>query len=198
MTHRRTTTAPRMEEAASLQIAGQLPGAVRELPLPNGTIADLAAPYWIAEIEPTRRWQHGLAQILEYWDQALRSPRPLLILIRDGTNTASRQHRRIERIAHSVGASVWTWDPHTGRFLTGGPAAPPPPPRISPPVYLDRPTLDPRRAGPPFMPHPARTIRHLAIDLRGPQRRPPPLPNPLKGATPCRPFTPSANSPNPS
>jgi hypothetical protein len=132
MTHRRTTTAPRMEEAASLQIAGQLPGAVRELPLPNGTIADLAAPYWIAEIEPTRRWQHGLAQILEYWDQALRSPRPLLILIRDGTNTASRQHRRIERIAHSVGASVWTWDPHTGRFLTGGPAALPTQPDFSP------------------------------------------------------------------
>ncbi len=132
MTHRRTTATPRYEEAASLQIAGQLPGAVRELPLPNGTIADLAAPYWIAEIEPARRWQHGLAQLLEYWDQALRSPRPILILIRDATNQDARHHRRIDRLAHSLGASLWTWDPHQTRFLHGGPPALPTQPDFSP------------------------------------------------------------------
>ena len=123
MTNRQHRTKLRPEHTAELQIAAQLPGLTRQLPLPNGTIADLAGPYLIAEIEPDRRWQHGLAQLLEYWDQAFRSPRPILLLIRDATFRRTSQMQRVDQVCRALAVSLWTWDPDTAAFLTGGPTA---------------------------------------------------------------------------
>ena len=132
MTNRQTRTTLRPEHNSSLKIAGSLPGALRELPMPNGTQADLAALLWIAEIEPARRWQTGFAQALEYWDQALRSPRPYLILIDDGTNTTDKQRARIYRLCQSVNLTLWVWDDKIDRFQIGGPNSLPNAPDWSP------------------------------------------------------------------
>ena len=132
MTNRQHRTTLRPEHNSSLKIAGALPGALRELPMPNGTQADLANALWIAEIEPARRWQTGIAQALEYWDQALRSPRPYLILIDDGTNTTDKQRARIYRLCQSLGLVMWVWDDKTDRFQIGGPASLPNAPDFSP------------------------------------------------------------------
>ena len=132
MTHRQHRTNLRPEHTESLKIAAHLPGQWRELPMPNGTTADFAGRFMVAELEPLRRWQTGIAQLLEYWDQALRSPRPVLIVIEDGTNQKPKEQARIIRLCHSLGLWLWRWDPNLSRFTTGGPRSIPEAPDFSP------------------------------------------------------------------
>jgi hypothetical protein len=132
MTNRQRRTVLRPEHTESLKITAQLPGATRELPLANGTTADLAGILFIAEIEPIRRWQTGLCQVLEYWDQALRSPRPILILIEDGTHQRPAEQARIIRLCASNAVTLWRWDPELSRFTQGGPRSIPTAPDYSP------------------------------------------------------------------
>jgi hypothetical protein len=132
MTNRQRRTTLRPEHAEELKIIAHLPGHQRQIPLPNGTCADIGGPYLIAEIEPLRRWQTGIAQLLEYWDQALRSPRPILILIEDGTNSRPKEQARIIRLCHSLGLTIWRWDPRLERFTEGGPRSIPIAPDYSP------------------------------------------------------------------
>lgn len=137
MTNRQTRCILRPEHNTSLKIAGSLPNALRELRMPNGTCADLAGDLWIAEIEPVRRWQSGFTQILEYWDQALRSPRPYLIVIEDGTNTTRKQRARIQRLCTAFDIVLWSWDDTNNRFLVGGPQSLPHAPDYSPLLRWD-------------------------------------------------------------
>lgn len=125
MTHRRKRSSPRPEEAATMQLHGTLPGTIREVQLANGSIADLAGPFMIAEVEPVRRWQHGAAQLLEYWDQSLHSAHPVLIILRDREPANRAQDKRLERFCDAYGLRLWTWQITRQRWTDGGPGSMP-------------------------------------------------------------------------
>jgi len=132
LTNRRRRGSLRPEEAATLQLSSTLPGLQRELQLANGSIADLADGLLIAEVEPLRRWQQGFAQLLEYWDQSLRSAHPVLIIIRDADPPNPKRDARLERLAASYAVRLWTWDAHRQGWTNGGPASRPTRPPAGP------------------------------------------------------------------
>jgi hypothetical protein len=125
------TRATETDHAKRLQLT--LPGLWRELILPNGTRADLAGRYFIAEIEYSNRWQHGLAQVLEYWDQTARTTTPALILLADILSAGPAQDPRIWRLAHTVGVQTWIWRTDLQTWIRGGPQRlPTGPPHVHP------------------------------------------------------------------
>jgi hypothetical protein len=125
MTNRRKLKRPGPEELATMQLTGTLAGLTRELQLANGSKADLAGTHMIAEVEPIRRWQAGIAQLLEYWDQTLRSTHPVYIILRDTSEPNPNRDERLERLCDSLALKLWIWDCHRQKWTKGGTKAQP-------------------------------------------------------------------------
>ncbi len=137
MTNRRRRAEPGPEEKATFQINATLPQLKRNVQLANGIIPDLANEFVISEVEPIRRFAYGVAQLLEYWDWALRSPHPVLIAIREKGDNSAKIERRMMRLCLSLGLKIWIWDDWRETWSLGGPVNLPTHPPTSALVRLD-------------------------------------------------------------
>lgn len=127
----------RTEHDHARRLLQTLPGLWLEIPLPNGTRADLAGRYFVAEIEYAPRWQHGLAQVLEYWDQTARTTTPALILLTTTTTAELANHPRTARATEVLGVQLWTWRTDLETWTRGGPPQLPTRPPVHPPTLHD-------------------------------------------------------------
>lgn len=121
MTHGKKHRLPQGERAITVQLAGQFPNAVPFVALPNNCQADFCTPTSVFEVEPVLRWQHGLAQVLEYWTLTLQSLHPVLLLITNATVQSRRAYRRAETTCDPLPVQLFAWNLDLARWELGGP-----------------------------------------------------------------------------
>lgn len=121
MTHPKRHRLPQGERAITAQLAGQFPLAAPFMALPNNCQADFVTQTSIFEIEPVARWQHGLAQVLEYWTLALQSLHPVLLLLTNQTVQSRRAFKRAETTCDPLPLQLFAYNVDLGKWERGGP-----------------------------------------------------------------------------